>query len=90
MMAQQALDEVGLDVPIGGFDVAPEILDGIANGRITATVDQQPYTQGYYSVAQMAHYIRYGLYPSDMATGGAGLLDASNYETAVEHAGKTR
>lgn len=90
MMAQQALDEVGMDIPIGGFDVAPEILDGIASGRITATVDQQPYSQGFYSVAQMAHYVRYGLYPSDMATGGAGLIDLSNYETAVEHAGKTR
>lgn len=90
MMAQQALDEVGMDIPIGGFDVAPEILDGIKSGRITATVDQQPYTQGYYAVAQLAHYIRYGLYPSDMATGGAGLIDASNFTTAVEFAGDTR
>lgn len=90
MMAQQALDETKVDVPIGGFDVAPEILDGIAGGRITATVDQQPYTQGFYSVAQMAHLIRHGLYPSDMSTGGSGLIDKSNYKTAVEHAGKTR
>lgn len=90
MMAQQALDETGLDVPIGGFDVAPEILDGISSGRITATVDQQPYTQGYYAVAQMAHYIRYGLYPADLNTGGRGLIDLGNYETAVEHAGVTR
>lgn len=90
MMAQQALDEVGMDIPIGGFDVAPEILDGIKSGRITATVDQQPYTQGYYAVAQLAHFIRYGLHPSDMATGGAGLIDASNFSTAVEHAGDTR
>lgn len=90
MMAQQSLDEVGMDIPIGGFDVAPEILDGIKSGRITATVDQQPYTQGYYAVAQLAHYIRYGLYPSDMATGGAGLIDASNFSTAVEFAGDTR
>ena len=90
MVAQQALDEVGMDIPIGGFDVAPEILAGIENGRITATVDQQPYTQGFYAVAQMAHYLRYGLYPSDMATGGAGLIDLTNYETAVELAGVTR
>ncbi|WP_380054081.1 substrate-binding domain-containing protein [Falsihalocynthiibacter sp. SS001] len=90
MMAQQALDETGMNVPIGGFDVAPEILDGIASGRITATVDQQPYSQGYYSVAQMAHYIRYGLYPADLSTGGSGLIDKSNYEAAVALAGKTR
>jgi simple sugar transport system substrate-binding protein len=90
MMAQQALDEVGMDIPIGGFDVAPEILEGIKSGRITATVDQQPYTQGFYAVAQLAHLIRYGLYPSDMATGGGGLIDASNFDTAVEFAGDTR
>lgn len=90
MMAQQSLDETGVDVPIGGFDVAPEILDGIASGRITATVDQQPYSQGFYAVAQMAHYIRYGLYPSDLNTGGRGLIDTSNYKSAVSHAGVTR
>ena len=90
MMAQQAVDETGVDVPIGGFDVAPEILEGIESGRITATVDQQPYSQGFYAVSQMAHYIRYGLFPADISTGGAGLIDKSNYKTAVQHAGVTR
>ena len=90
MMAEQAIAEVGLDLPIGGFDVAPEILQGISEGGITATVDQQPYSQGFYSVTQMAHYVRYGLYPSDMATGGAGLIDRTNYTTAEVHAGVTR
>ena len=70
--------------------MAPEILDGIASGRITATVDQQPYSQGFYAVSQMAHYIRYGLYPADISTGGAGLIDLTNYETASAHAGVTR
>lgn len=90
MMAQQALDETSVSVPIGGFDVAPEILEGIESGRITATVDQQPYSQGFYAVSQMAHYIRYGLYPADLSTGGRGLIDKSNYSTAVSHAGVTR
>lgn len=90
MMAEQAMAEAGVDVPVGGFDVAPEILDGISRGEITATVDQQPYSQGFYAVAQLAHYIRYGLYPSDMATGGAGLIDAGNYERATAFAGEYR
>lgn len=90
MMAEQAIAEVGVDVPIGGFDVAPEILEGISQGGITATVDQQPYSQGFYAVAQLAHLIRYGLYPSDINTGGAGLIDKSNYETAASFAGETR
>lgn len=90
MMAEQALNETGISVPIGGFDVAPEILEGIASGRITATVDQQPYSQGFYAVSQLAHFIRYGLYPADMSTGGNGLIDKTNYEAAGELAGKYR
>lgn len=90
MMSQQALDETGVNVPVGGFDVAAEVLEGIGNGRITATVDQQPYQQGYYAVQQMAHYLRYGILPADMNTGGSGLVDKSNYEAAVEWAGVAR
>lgn len=91
MMAQKALDETGLkNVAIGGFDVAPEILEGIKSGRITATVDQQPYSQGFYTVAEMAHYLRYGLYPSDMNTGGRGLIDKSTMGKATEFAGTYR
>jgi ABC-type sugar transport system substrate-binding protein len=90
MMAEQAMAEAGVTVPVGGFDVAPEILGGIKSGAITATVDQQPYSQGYYAVAQLAHYIRYGLYPSDMATGGAGLIDKTNAGRAEEFAGTYR
>jgi ABC-type sugar transport system substrate-binding protein len=90
MMAEQAMAEAGVTVPVGGFDVAPEILAGIESGAITATVDQQPYSQGFYAVAQLAHYIRFGLYPSDMATGGAGLIDQSNMGRAEEFAGTYR
>jgi len=90
MMAEQAMAEAGVTVPIGGFDVAAEILEGIKSGAITATVDQQPYSQGYYAVAQLAHYIRYGLYPSDMATGGAGLIDKTNTGRAEEFTGTYR
>lgn len=90
MMSQQALDEVGMDIPVGGFDVAAEVLEGIENGRITATVDQQPYQQGYYAVQQMAHFLRYGILPADMNTGGSGLVDKTNYTSAVEWAGIAR
>lgn len=80
LTAPQAIQEAGVDIPIGGFDLQPEIIDGIADGVITATVDQQPYSQGFYSVTQLALYVKYGLYPSDINTGGAGLVDPSNVE----------
>ncbi|WAP66779.1 substrate-binding domain-containing protein [Jiella pelagia] len=89
--AVQAAKDAGLDnLPIGGFDISKSILQNIADGEMTAAVDQQPYSQGYYSVTQLALYIKYGLYPSEMDTGGAGLVDKSNYDKAEKWAGEIR
>ena len=88
--ALPSLKEAKLKVPVGGFDVSKEILDGIASGDIVATVDQQPYSQGFFTVQQLALKIRYGLYPSDMKTGGLGLVDKTNYQFAVKWAGTYR
>ena len=77
-VAPKALEEAKMQIPVGGFDLTLDIIDGIEKGTITATVDQQPYSQGFYSVAQLALYLKYGLYPSDMNTGGLGLVDKTN------------
>jgi simple sugar transport system substrate-binding protein len=88
--AVQAIKDSGLKIPAGGFDVSKEILEDIKNGRMIATVDQQPYSQGYYAVTQLALNLKYGLYPSEMDTGGSGLVDKSNYQFAVKWAGPVR
>ncbi len=88
--AAQAIHDAGLKIPAGGFDVSKEILDDIKNGRLIATVDQQPYSQGFYAVTQLALNLKYGLYPSEMDTGGTGLIDKTNYEAAVKWAGPVR
>jgi simple sugar transport system substrate-binding protein len=85
-----AMKQAGVKVPVGGFDLSKEILQGIEDGDITATVDQQPYSQGYYAVVQLAQKIRYGLYPSDMNTGGNGMVDKTNYKFAATLAGQYR
>jgi len=89
-VAPKAMEEAGIKVPVGGFDLTPEIIQGIEDGVITATVDQQPYSQGFYAVAQLALWLKYGLFPSDMDTGGIGLVDASNVQTVKELVGKYR
>ena len=89
-VAVKAVEEAGMDIPVGGYDITPEILDNIANGSLTATVDQQPYHQGYYAVTQLAQYLKYGLLPADMNTGGTGLVDKTNVESAFKWAGITR
>jgi len=88
--AVQAIKDAGLKIPAAGFDVSREILDNIANGELTAAVDQQPYSQGYYAVTQLALYLKYGLYPSEMDTGGKGLIDKTNYKLAEKWAGPVR
>ena len=88
--APQAIKDAGLKIPAGGFDVSQEILDYIKNGELTATVDQQPYSQGYFAVTQLALYLKYGLYPSEMDTGGTGLIDKTNYQSAQKWAGPIR
>jgi simple sugar transport system substrate-binding protein len=65
---------------IGGFDLSKPVLDGIKSGRIVAAVDQQPYSQGFYAVMQLVLRHTYQLYPSDMGTGGRGLVDKSNID----------
>ncbi|RYI33082.1 MAG: ABC transporter substrate-binding protein, partial [Acetobacteraceae bacterium] len=42
-----------------------------------ATMDQQPYLQGYYPIAQIAMSARYGLTPTDVDTGQGAFLDQS-------------
>jgi ABC-type sugar transport system substrate-binding protein len=67
-------------VEIGGFDLTPQVIDGIKSGAINATVDQQPYSQGFLAVMEMALYLKFGLFPSDVATGGTGLVDDTNVD----------
>jgi simple sugar transport system substrate-binding protein len=89
-VAPKAIEEAKMTIPLGGFDLTQDIITGIEKGTITATVDQQPYSQGYYAIAQLALYFKYGLYPSDMATGGMGLVDKTNVGTVKALVGTIR
>jgi len=89
-VAPKAVEEAEMNLPLGGFDLTQDIIAGLENGTITATVDQQPYSQGFYAIAQLALYFKYGLYPSDMATGGTGLVDKTNVATVKALVGTVR
>ena len=70
-----AIRDAGIDVPFGGFDLAVEIADAVESGEMFATMDQQPYLQGYQPIAQIAMAVRYGLTPTDVDTGQGAFLD---------------
>jgi simple sugar transport system substrate-binding protein len=62
-----------------GFDLSPGIVDLIAEGYLDCVVDQQPYTQGFYPIVQLALYRRFGLMPSSLDAGAA-IVDRQNVE----------
>ncbi|HEX7290012.1 MAG TPA: substrate-binding domain-containing protein [Conexibacter sp.] len=83
-VAAAAMEKAGVDVPAGGFDLGNgSILRDIKAGKLYATVDQQPYSQGFLPVMQLALYLKFGLYPADISTGGNGLVDSSNVDQVL-------
>ena len=73
-----AMEAAGVSVPVVGFDTSPQVIQGIKDGKILATADQQGYVQGYQSVMQGILSIDFGLSPANINSGGLGLIDKSN------------
>jgi simple sugar transport system substrate-binding protein len=71
------------DIVLAGFDLSPQIMQFIKLGIITATIDQQPYVQGFYPVVQLVHYCRYGIRPSDIDS-GATVINKKNIISILE------
>ena len=70
-------------VQIATFDLSPEVLTAIDEGRMLFAIDQQQYLQGYMGVQVMTLYVQYGLLPG----GGAVIMTGPGFvtqETAAE------
>jgi len=69
----QLIEREGLgdEIIAGGFDLVPELLEGIKNGNFDYTIDQQLYMQGFYPVMQLYHAVKYKLVPASMDSGTA-------------------
>ncbi|GAA1062371.1 substrate-binding domain-containing protein [Agromyces bracchium] len=73
-----AMEAAGVSVPVVGFDTSPQVIDGIKNGAIIATADQQGFIQGFQSVMQGVLWLDFGFAPANINSGGTGLIDESN------------
>jgi len=82
-VAPAAIKKANMNIPIGGFDLSSDILAAIKSGVITATVDQQPYIQGFQAVMNLALYLKYGITPSNINTSNRALIDQSNVSQVV-------
>jgi simple sugar transport system substrate-binding protein len=86
-VAVAAIQQAGMHIPIGGFDLSADILSGIKSGAITATVDQQPYIQGFQAVMELALYLKYGITPANINTSNRALIDSTNVDQVVNLVG---
>ena len=76
------------DVYAGGFDAAPGTVQGLKEGYLLASIDQQQYLQGYHAVSTLYLYNKFGLTPN-IDTGGY-LITKENLGLIEELSGKYR
>jgi simple sugar transport system substrate-binding protein len=91
-VAVAAVEDAGLStdqVKIGGFDIGAEVVAGIKSGDILMAVTQEPYIQGFQTIAELALFLDFGIKPFSINT-GQGLVTIDNVATVEELAGKTR
>jgi simple sugar transport system substrate-binding protein len=84
--AVELANRTGL-VTVGTFDLGPEVLGAVVDGRIAFAIDQQPYLQGYWPVTMLAQHARYGLLPEEgeMVSTGPNFVDtAAEAKRALE------
>jgi simple sugar transport system substrate-binding protein len=88
--ATSALEAVqglrGRRLPIGAFDLGPDVLRAVRAGRLAFAVDQQAYLQGYLPVLFLTQQARYGLFPAqgDVIPTGPNFVTKDNTAKAIE------
>ena len=77
---------VGMKLPIGTFDLGPDVLKAVQAGKLAFAVDQQAYLQGYLPVVFLAERARYGLFPAqgDVIPTGPNFVTRANAAKAIE------
>ena len=77
-------------VKIGTFDLTPEVLEAIKDGRILFAVDQQAYLQGFMPIVMLTQEARYGLFPSrgEVVSTGPNFVTRETAPLALELSGR--
>jgi simple sugar transport system substrate-binding protein len=89
--AAKGLGGSSASVPIGTFDLGPDVLKAVQDGRIAFAVDQQAYLQGYLPVVLLAERARYGLFPAqgDVIPTGPNFVTRENAAKAIQLAARS-
>ena len=73
-------------IKLATFDLSPEVLQAIDEGRMLFAIDQQQYLQGYQGVTIMTLYAQYGLLlgGGDVVRTGPGFVTADTAAQVIE------
>jgi len=78
--AAKYVGDNGLKVPVATFDVGAEASKRIKDGTLTMAINQQPFLQAYFAVANMANQAKYSLSPVKVNT-GTSIVTKYNIDT---------
>jgi len=78
--AAQYVGENGLKIPVATFDVGAEAAKRIKDGTLTMAINQQPFLQGYFTIANLANQAKYSLSPVNVNT-GTSIVTGKNIDT---------
>lgn len=89
--AADAVEEVGADIHLACFDLSPEVINLINDGKAQYTIDQQQRLQGYMPVIVLHLYnTNAGMLPGANIPSGPGFVDKTNASSVAEQAGVNR
>jgi simple sugar transport system substrate-binding protein len=90
--ALAALHDLGKEksIYLACFDLSPEIITAIKDGRVAFAIDQQQYLQGYLPVIYLDLYKRYGLLQANDVLSGPGFVTKENADQVAKLAGTVR
>lgn len=84
----ESVEESGSDITVASFDLNAELAQAIADGKVSFTVDQQPYLQGYQAVDALWAYQRGGFVVGggEQIYTGPAIVDSENIEEVLKYA----
>lgn len=88
--AVKAVDEAGRTgkVHIATFDLSPNVLQAIVDGKMEFAIDQQQYLYGYLPIVLLKLYHDYGLIPASNIASGPNLITKDKAAQVIELAAK--
>jgi len=74
------ISQNNLKIPVATFDVGAEAAKRIKDGSLTMAINQQPFLQSYFAVANLVNQAKYSLSPVDVNT-GTSIVTSKNIDT---------